>query len=152
MMRLFVAVWPSEEAIAAIERLERPEHPAVRWTTRDQWHVTLRFHGEVPEEGIPDLVDDLHAVVAPPRSVTLGPATCRVRRSVLVVPVSGLDDLTDHAHLTLARSRGKRSLPRDLVGRCLAATWLVDEVHLVRSHLEPSGARYETIATAPLTG
>lgn len=152
-MRLFVAVWPSADALTAIERLERPEHPAVRWTTRDQWHITLRFHGEVPDGHVPGLVDDLRALCATssPRTVRLGPTTRRVRRNVLVVPVVGLDDLTAHAHLTLARSRGKHPLPHDLVGQPLDVTWLVDQVTLVRSHLEPTGARYEALETVPLT-
>lgn len=150
-MRLFTAVWPSPDAVAALERFERPEHAAVRWTTRDQWHVTLRFHGDVPEHDVPALVDGLRAIVAPARSVTLGPATTRVRRNVLVAPVAGLEDLTAHAHLTLARSRGRGALPISLTGLPIEATWLVDDLTLVRSHLEPTGARYETIATAALT-
>lgn len=151
-MRLFTAVWPSPEAVEAIERFERPEHDAVRWTTREQWHVTLHFYGEVPEDDLPRLVDALHATAAPPRSVTLGPVTRRIRRNVLVVPVTGLDDLTDHAHLTLARARGSSTLPLSLAGLPIEASWLVNEIALVRSHLEPTGARYETLATVALTG
>jgi 2'-5' RNA ligase len=107
-MRLFVAVWPSEAVVDELRRLERPAHPAVRWTTADQWHVTLRFVGELED---PDLltarIEELSssaqgsrstvqgppgATVGPtvaelgPRSVCLGP-------SVLCLPVNGLDSL-----------------------------------------------------------
>lgn len=153
-MRLFTAMWPSAEAVAAIERIERPEHPAVRWTTRDQWHLTIRFHGEVADADVSVLVESLHELAATtaPRTVVLGPATRRVRRSVLVVPAIGLDDLTEHAHLTLARARGRTPLPHALAGRPVEVSWSVDQVTLVRSRLEPTGARYDTLATVPLTG
>lgn len=153
-MRVFVAVWPGPDARAALERLDRPEHPAVRWTTPDQWHITLRFLGEVAEDDVPGHVEALQELGATsaPRAVVLGPATRRVRRNVLVAPVSGLDDLTEHAHLTLARARGKTALPHDLGGLPVEVSWLANEVTLVRSHLEPTGARYETFATAHLAG
>jgi 2'-5' RNA ligase len=82
--------------------------------------------------------------------------------------VAGLDDLAaavvaatgaigadDEArpfrsHLTLARSRGGKPLPRDLAGQPVRATWVADEITLVRSHLGPGGARYETLTVAPL--
>ena len=43
--RLFVAVWPPPEVLDVLAALPRTERPGVRWTTRDQWHVTLRFLG-----------------------------------------------------------------------------------------------------------
>ena len=47
MPRLFVAVWPPDEVLDLIAALPRPEVEGLRWTTRDQWHVTLRFFGSV---------------------------------------------------------------------------------------------------------
>ncbi len=52
-MRLFVAVWPSAAVVDELRGLERPARPGVRWTTADQWHVTLRFLGEMED---PDLL------------------------------------------------------------------------------------------------
>ena len=52
-MRLFVAIAPPP---AVLEELEgtvaplRPAWPALRWTGREAWHVTLAFLGEVGED------------------------------------------------------------------------------------------------------
>jgi 2'-5' RNA ligase len=48
-VRLFVAVRPPDDILDAVAALPRPTHPGVRWTARDQWHVTLRFLGEVED-------------------------------------------------------------------------------------------------------
>jgi 2'-5' RNA ligase len=169
-VRLFVAVWPPDEVRAAVERLPRPEHPAVRWTTPDQWHVTLRFLGEVADDDVPAVTAGLRAVGEQhtAREVQLGPRSTRLGKGPLVVPVAGLDDLAAAVldatadvgappgrrpftgHLTLARGRGRRPIPAVLAGAELAARWLVTEVVLVRSRPGAEGARYDVIATAPL--
>ena len=51
-------------------------------------------------------------------------------------------------HLTLAR--GRRRLPAELTGVPVASRWLVEEFCLVSSVLDRRGARYETVARAPL--
>ena len=149
--------------------LTRPDHPSVRWTGPGQWHVTLRFLGELAEDALAALVENLAGVGSTPRRVaTLGPATVRLGRNLLVAPVGGVDDLAravveasgafGHSprdrpftgHLTLARGRGGRAVPDHLAGERIEAEWPVTEVALVRSHLGGSGARYETIATIPL--
>ena len=52
-MRLFVAITPPpgvlDELEATVAAL-RPQWPALRWTARPAWHVTLAFLGEVSEE------------------------------------------------------------------------------------------------------
>lgn len=170
-MRLFVTAWPSDEVRGLLADFPRPADAAVRWTTREQWHVTLAFLGEVGEEQANALVDALRgaAETCPVRAVTMGPATRRLGRGQLVVPVDGVDDLAAavgqrgaaalgrspearpfRGHLTLARSRGKQHIPRALEGTPLAATWSVDAVALVRSHLGAGPARYETLAAVPL--
>lgn len=169
-MRLFVAVWPQEEVLDVLDRLPRPDHPAVRWTPRDRWHVTLRFLGEVGEDDVPALSEAVAATAAghSPRPVTLGPATARLSRSVLVIPVAGLDDLgraVIHAtrgfgvrpeqrpfsgHLTIARAQGRGSVPAALAGHPVVAAWDLDEVTLVCSRLGRGGPRYETVARFPL--
>lgn len=169
-MRLFVAVWPSAQVLDLLDRLPRSDHPAVRWTPRDRWHVTLRFLGEVDEGELPALSQALAAIAAarPARRVRLGPATARLGRSVLVVPVSGLDDLGEavtaatrelgarpedrafSGHLTIARARGKGAVPARIAGEPVEAAWDVMEVALVRSRLGGGGPRYDTMTCFPL--
>ena len=48
-MRLFVAAWPPADVVEALRGLDRPVVTGMRWTTADQWHVTLRFLGDVDD-------------------------------------------------------------------------------------------------------
>ncbi|HEX2849213.1 MAG TPA: RNA 2',3'-cyclic phosphodiesterase [Acidimicrobiales bacterium] len=173
-MRLFVAVWPSEEIVARIAALPRPAAPGLRWTTRDQWHVTLRFLGDAE---LAPVVAALQAATLPPtRPVTAGPAVDRFGPRVLVLPVSGLDPLAaatvaataglgSHppderpfaGHVTLARvntsgRRGPNRGPdlRSFAGAPLGGSWEVREVTVVESRLGRAGARYEVRARVPL--
>jgi 2'-5' RNA ligase len=168
--RLFVGVWPPPEVAAVLSSLERPALGAVRWTTPEQWHVTFAFLGNVAVsriEGIAAALVGATARAAAPPEARLGPSTQRLGRSVLCVPVLGLDELAFSVrralaallpgagldgpfdgHLTLARSRGRRGLPVSLAGAPLEARWWVREVDLVRSELDHAGARYTTLVQA----
>jgi 2'-5' RNA ligase len=123
-VRLFVAVWPPPEVLDEIAGIARPAAPGVRWTTADQWHVTLRFLGEMETPG--PVVDALTAVALPSADGILGEVVQRLGRGVLCVAVDGLDSLAGavtsataaigrppeprpfHGHLTIARDRGAR--------------------------------------------
>lgn len=72
-MRLFAAVRPPhdaldhlEAALTAVGRLETgPAVPGgLRWTVRENWHVTLAFYGEVPDGAVGELADRLAEHVA----------------------------------------------------------------------------------------
>ena len=163
MARLFVALWPPDDVLDAVEALPRFPLAGARWTTRKQWHVTLRFLGSA-DVGVAAAA--LDALVAAPCTAELGPRPIRLGRSVLMLPVAGIDAVaaavvhtTAHvgvppdtrpfrAHLTLAESR--RGKPPRLDAE-LHAHWPVTEVALVESHLHPAGARYETVYTVRLT-
>lgn len=158
-VRLFVAVRPPDDVLDLVAGLHRPERAGVRWTTRAQWHVTLRFLGEV-EDPAP-VVAALDAADLASAVGVIGPTVSALGRGVVVLPVGGLDDLAAgvgaatgafgvpspdrpyRGHVTLARAR--RSQLRDLVGEPVAARFPVREVRLVRSHLERAGARHEDI-------
>jgi RNA 2',3'-cyclic 3'-phosphodiesterase len=157
------------EAVAA---LERPDLPAVRWTLPEAWHVTLRFLGGVAPEDVPGVVAALGSLRALlPVVAELGPATRRLGRSVLVLPVTGLgavaagvdealasagvvpEERPFRGHLTVARARGRASLPRGLSGAPLGGSWVVDEVTLVESTLHGArGSRYQVLERVPLAG
>jgi len=168
MPRLFVAVWPPDDVLDLVAGLERREVAGLRWTTRDQWHVTLRFLGQVADvEAVKAALSGLDAGAAAAR---LGPAVDRFGRRILHVPVAGLDGIaTDvvrvtaalgtppddrpfRGHLTLARV-GERSTVdlRAHAGALVSATWAVSEVSLVESRLSSHGARYGVVDRFPLT-
>jgi RNA 2',3'-cyclic 3'-phosphodiesterase len=172
-VRLFIAVLPPPGVVRALEALPRPDLRVLRWTTPEQWHVTLAFLGEVDAGQVPVVATAIAvaaARAADPPEATLGPATTRVGRSLLWAPVGGLDDLAaatraalDEAgaplaeaeagrpfrgHVTLARSRGRHAVPAVLAGTPVTGRWQVDSLCLVRSTLDPDHARYETIAEA----
>jgi 2'-5' RNA ligase len=146
-MRLFVGVWPTDDVRDAIAAL--PRRAGVRWTLREQWHVTLRFLGEVddPEPWVTRVRDV--AAASSVRTVTLGPRTTMLGRENLVLPAVGVDDLAAalgaekfRGHLTLSR----RATP-DLAGTAFTASWEATEIALIRSHLGGGPAVYETIAS-----
>jgi RNA 2',3'-cyclic 3'-phosphodiesterase len=161
--RRFVAVWPPAEVLDLVEGLHRPEGLGGRWTRRDQWHVTLRFLGDVPRD---DVVDALQGAGSGPVVARLGPKVAKLGRGVIQVAVAGLEDLAAdvvartaalgrpvedrvfRGHLTLARIAGRP--PKGVLGQPIEAIWTVDALHVVASHLGGNAARYETEATIPL--
>ncbi|MCU1483502.1 MAG: 2-5 ligase family protein [Actinomycetia bacterium] len=156
-MRLFIALCPPPDVLDVLDGLARPEAAGVRWTTRDQWHVTLRFLGDVELAEGQVLLQSLAGF--PGREVAIGPDTQRLGRAILVAPVTGADDLGAEltpdrefiGHLTLARSRRKH-IPDELLGQPVAASWTATSVSLVHSTLAPTGAVYEELGTVPLEG
>jgi RNA 2',3'-cyclic 3'-phosphodiesterase len=165
--RLFVAVWLPDDVLELIAALPRPEVEGLRWTSRDQWHVTLRFFGSVE---LDEAVAALRAVSEPATTASLGPETGRFGKRVLQVPVEGLDAVATavvratkkvgkapeprpfKGHLTLARARNRRRGVdlRPLAGSPVSASWPVTEVCLVESRLHPKGANYEVVETVSL--
>jgi 2'-5' RNA ligase len=172
-MRLFVAVRPPPDVVAALASLPRPERPGLRWTPPEQWHVTLRFFGAVDAGQVEAAVRGVAEAAAaqPPAVARLGPEVGRFGRRVLQVPVSGLDSLAGAVvartaevgrppdarpfagHLTLARNRGRASLA-DLTGAAVAGWWRVDEVAVMASVAQGPGManRYQVVAAFPLEG
>ena len=164
VMRLFLAVWPPPAVVDQIAALPR-EDQRLRWTTEDQWHVTLRFLGNVDDPAT--VVDSLRPAVDGFGVVEarLGPRAVVLGRHIVCLPVDGLGVLADavvdatraigdpppnrpfRGHVTLARAKGRVGhAPPMAIDR----TWTVGEIALVRSHLGPAGARYETLESCRL--
>ncbi|MGH9244389.1 MAG: RNA 2',3'-cyclic phosphodiesterase [Acidimicrobiales bacterium] len=169
-MRLFIAVWPPDEVLDLVGALPRPKVVGARWTTRDQWHVTLRFLGEVDEGQLPDVVAVLAGLGLRSVDVTLGPAVERLNPRIVSVSVLGLEEIGPavvgatrsfgkppedrpfRGHLTLARLRGVRKWElAEALGAPISAAWRVDVLHVVRSRLSPHGARYDTVERVALS-
>ncbi len=165
MPRLFVAVWPPDDVLDAVESLPRAAEAGVRWTERRHWHITLRFLGDAE---IVDAIAALSIVEAAPSEVVLGPQVTHLGRNVVCIPGRGLDDVsaevrnvTAHigeapdqhpfsAHITLARLNHHAEC--SLAGTAFTSSFDVDEVHLVESAVGPGGPAYETVYVRPLTG
>ena len=162
-MRLFVAAWPPADVVEALRGLDRPVVTGMRWTTADQWHVTLRFLGDVDDPA--PVVAALTAAALPGARAELGPDVVRIGSDVAALPVAGVDGLAAavadataafgapprrrfRGHLTIARSR--RGRLEAAARTTLRAAWDVTAVDLVRSELHPDGARYGSVAAVAL--
>ena len=164
---MFVAAAPPPAVLAAVAALPRPDVAGLRWTTPDQWHVTLRFLGAMDDAG--PVAAALQGLPVDRGEATIGPAVARFGRRVLHVPVAGLDDVAAAVvaataalgrppedrpfagHLTLARARDRRGVDlRPLCGTPIEGSWPVEEVVLFESRLHPHGARYEVVDRFPL--
>ena len=132
--RLFIAVWPPPAVHGRLQALDRPGVPGVRWTTEDQWHVTLRFLGDIGDlaaetgQGVMDALRSALADASAGQAPLVASVAARARAlgdRVWVLPVTGLDNLATavatatsqvvapagpdrrrfRGHLTLARAR-----------------------------------------------
>ena len=178
-MRLFVAVWPDALTRRTLASLPLEPTTGLRLVRPEQWHVTLRFFGDVEAEVVPALLAALESVAATEQPVVaqLGPRTAWFGRgAVLQVPVTGLDRLAAAVrastselvpsrhpgeppftgHLTLARSnRRKRPDPparARLAGVDAACQFAVTELDLVASEPGPGGHRYSSLGKVSLGG
>lgn len=161
--RLFIAVWPPAHVVDRLASLPRPDEPGVRWVPSTNWHVTVRFVGTADADALAARLD---GVDLPAATAEMGPAARPLGSHGLVIPVSGVDELARtvldatrdigqldadrrfRGHLTLARlRRGAQSTVADTP---FDARFMVEQIALVRSDLEPNGARYSTIGTWPV--
>ncbi len=179
-VRLFVAVDVPDAMQAIADQAVSPlreRFPEGRWTNPESRHVTLKFLGWTPAHAV-DAVGEVVGAVGRSHGsgqVSLGriggfPTLRRAR--VLWI---GLDDPAgllarlagdlDRAleplgyvpearaftpHLTLARFKVPVRLGKGAPEVGAAEPFEVEEVHLYRSRLHPSGARYEVLESFPL--
>ena len=180
-MRLFAALVPPppvlDDLAEAVGRGRAGAPPSLRWSSRERWHLTLAFYGEVDADRAPELAEHLASSTAglPAVELSLGGAG-RFGQQVLWAGVRGtpgdlaalevlaaaaagagravgaaVEERPYRPHLTLARSRGPADLDplvASLAG-WVGPVWTADAVHLVRS---TPGSRpvYDVLATAPL--
>lgn len=171
-MRLFVGMAVSEAVKDALERLTlrlRAKDDGLRWSTPDQWHVTLVFLGEVGDEARAGLVRELAGVRRPALTlrmdglgvfqrvgilhaqVEVSPELLRLYEAVAAaVKRAGLpvEDRPYRAHITLARSRNRdgrktmERLKRAAEQQRLHEHWDAREFLLYESQLSPRGSTY----------
>ena len=171
-MRLFVGLAVSEGVREALERLTlrlRAKDDGLRWSTPDQWHVTLVFLGEVDDARRPRLVEELARLRQPGLSLQMARLGVFERTGILFAEVEVTPELLRlygavagavrlaaleveerpyRAHITLARSRNRdgrktiERLRRAAEQQRLRERWEAEEFLLYESQLSPSGSRY----------
>src|SRR6185437_1851554 len=171
-MRLFVGLAIDENVKEALERLTlrlRAKDDGLRWSTPDQWHVTLVFLGEVEEDARARLVRELRQVRQPALRLRMERLGVFERSGILHAEVEVTAELLRlyetvaaavrrvgleveerpyRAHITLARARnkdGRKTIARlghSAEQQRLSARWEAAEFLLYESQLSPSGSRY----------
>jgi len=134
-MRCFVAMWPAPDVVKALGALPRPEMAGLRWSSSEQWHVTLRFFGDIDAQAVTDACAALARAADGAGEAPLahgageapladgGPGTRFLGPGLLIWPVDGLAQVanrverltatigkpppsrTFYGHVTLARGR-----------------------------------------------
>lgn len=157
-----MAVRPPPAVCDVLDRLDRPGDSALRFTPREQWHVTLRFIGDCDPARV---LDALAGERFRGGDAVLGPRVETLGRRVVVVPVSGLEELAAQVrrataqlgqppeqsfrgHLTLARSKGKPTGPP--IGNRVSGGFTASEMELVASVTGQAGAVHRVLARYPL--
>jgi RNA 2',3'-cyclic 3'-phosphodiesterase len=173
-MRLFLGLPIPPELAQALTRLARAkELPKGRPTAPENIHLTLVFLGEVAEPKLQLIERELSQLTFAPFQLKLTGLNTFPRAGILFAEVDPARPLLHlqakiaaamvrcgfapkdaeanrpyHPHITLARLHGplrlsqiQRALPSSL-----QRTFTADTVNLYRSHLTPTGSRYEILA------
>ncbi len=161
MAHLFVAAWPTAEAIQKLAAIPQPTEPGVRWVPRQNWHVTLRYIGDADADEVTARLTDIGL----PRAVAVvGPMVEPLGRRQIVIPVEGVDALAGavrsatagigeidrrpfRGHLTLARLAD--GVGSSAIGTRFDSEFEITEIALVASDRRPDGAAYTTLARFP---
>jgi 2'-5' RNA ligase len=178
-LRIFVAIFPPSEVRRAVLEAARRMVPddRVRWTSPDNFHLTLRFLGDVPDGKLEDVGASLRrpcAAHAPFDASLSGfgafPSARRARIlwagigagseemralaadvDAALAPLGfGREDRPFVPHATLGRVRGRLiglQLPPGIPGE---PSFRVVRVELVESTLTPRGSLYETLHASGL--
>jgi RNA 2',3'-cyclic 3'-phosphodiesterase len=167
--------------LKSIESATAPLHAELsqtRWTKPEQWHLTLKFFGQVPEDRLPELIEAIDRATrgtGPIESALedLGAFPSVRRARVLWVglgdPEEKLRSLAERigsecgyppeerfkAHLTLARFKVPQPVGK-LIDEHRPLDWdrspfVIDKATLVHSVLGRAGARYEPVAEFPFS-
>ncbi len=178
-MRLFTAFDVPETVQNALASLQTESDLDARWTSPEQFHVTLRFIGEADEQQAARFEEALSGIeAAPVRCKPYGLDVLPSRRSpsVLMLGLERTDgllalyrnvsdaleaeglsaeDRTYRPHVTLARLNDVGPEPVHTFLRSLEEFTLepftIEAFHLYKSTLTPDGAIHERRATYSLT-
>jgi 2'-5' RNA ligase len=160
--------------VDALARLPRPSQDGLRWSGPEQWHITLRFFGEIAHAEVGAATRALElAVLELPGTLAAqgGPGTRFLGPGLVIWPVEGLAaaalaverasagigapprERPFFGHITLARGRRGADLRKARHLLCpLTESWPVGSLTLVQSELHTDGARYRVLEDIPLAG
>lgn len=182
ILRLFIALPLPNEVKAVLQTQQdslkthlQDYDKDIRWTTSEQWHLTLAFLGATNRERLPSIQSAMERAAKPVgafglETTTLGSFPSSRRPSVVWLGVGGdvtslqtlqfrlsealsgmtePDDKPFRPHLTLARLK-QFGLGKEVTQACekTSATkveWSVNKVVLYQSLLKPSGAEHDVI-------
>lgn len=163
--RLFFALWPSDEQRQEIDAATNSYRPklAGTWTEPANWHVTLFYIGEFPEDDIASLLTAAHKIECPsldlrfesiyfwkrPKIICL--FASQIPRQLLGL-VRSLDSAANmfgvkpedrpyRAHMTIARKA--QSFEPITLAQPLELHW--SRFHLIESVSTPSGVKYRPL-------
>jgi RNA 2',3'-cyclic 3'-phosphodiesterase len=188
ILRLFIALPLPNEVKTVLQtqqdslKLHLSQHDqSIRWTTSEQWHLTLAFLGATNRERLPSIQNAMERAAKPIEAfrletTSLGAFPSLRRPSVLWLGVGGdvgmlqtlqfrlsealsgmiePDDKPFKPHLTLARLKqfglGKEVTEAFSQTTTPKQAWSISELCLYQSILESSGARYNIIHRVGLT-
>ncbi len=183
-MRCFIALeFPPEvkSRIYSDLKKEMQEKPELKWVTRDNLHLTLKFLGEIPENQVEKLARELESLKKEKKiEVKLGGLGSFLDHGSVRVLWIGIDrgnreieklakkveNLTAKLgfprekrpfvpHLTVARARKhskRRFRPTDFKTELNIPPFTVNELILFKSTLTPEGPIYEKLKVIKLNG
>jgi 2'-5' RNA ligase len=172
MPRLFTALWPPPEAIAALadHLAEHPEWPPEGWRAipAERWHVTLRFYGEAEVDPLVARLDRRFSRLCSPllrlaEAVAFrGVAAVRVAAAAAadrdalqkLARGAGVDPGRFRPHVTVGRTN-RRGAPRPALESLRGYQgpwWRPEHACLVHSRLGPGGPTYTVLHRVRLSG
>lgn len=166
--RLFVAIWPPAEVVAAIDAALPRDMDTLRWQPPSRWHVTLAFLGDRSPAKELRRFDRLELLVASEVQVAgsgnfgqilwlgvrSGPWLAHV--AARVQTSFDAPDRRFRAHLTVARARSREAgreltVAQQRLREFVSVPWVPTEITLVASALGPAPT-YEVIGRRPFQG
>ena len=174
-MRLFVGLAIDNAVKESLERLTlrlRAQKDGLRWSTPDQWHVTLVFLGEVDDASLDALAQELNAVRCPAMTLHMDSFGVFERAGIFYAQVEvseellalyeavaaavrrcgmEVEDRPYKAHITLARAKNRdgrdaierlRRIAESREQRRVQTNWTAAEFLLYQSQLSPRGSLY----------
>lgn len=174
-MRLFLGLpVPVELARALIRAAQQIDLPKARWTAPEKAHLTLVFLGEVADDRLSAIMQELAELEAASLQLRITRLGSFSRTGVLFAEVDPASDLRHlqaqveqrmsrcdfiqerrpyRPHITLARFHPVRGLNQARLASLrspLPVSFRVDAMNLYRSHLSSKGSSYEILVQKKL--